>query len=393
MNLSANLFKNKAKIYIILGIGLILSSIWIESHFISYFMIALWIYSLYDNGFQLGKYHQVSIAAWIGILGYNLLFSQNLLLSEIQYFSVLLFFPFINWKMIPIEPILFSGLFGLFVVNTINYIYFFQVFSSGQDINILTISNALFTDRPYNSLFILVFSYLTIHYLLNNVVHRFLKSLIVISIVYIHLFFFLFSVRIILIALPILWITLLIINSKIIRLTKYHVFIFTSILITTVVFINKNQYFTHMISMAKNIDDPRVSIWTCAGEQIKNSWLLGSKENTTKATLQQAFKRYYDEGHPWLWIYRDGFKFDCHNQFIEVFLRYGVVYFIAFLFTLLGLFKKTILEKKTYLFISLLIFTLFFMIESILQRQRGIFLFLFIIYYFLNHSYEKSKQD
>lgn len=87
--------------------------------------------------------------------------------------------------------------------------------------------------------------------------------------------------------------------------------------------------------------------------------------------------------------------FNLHNQYLEYFLKFGLIGLLYFLTILFLSFRKAIKEKNKLYFSFLLIFCLFSLTESNLEVQRGIVFFVLInsIFYFFPQSTEQKTNE
>jgi len=88
-------------------------------------------------------------------------------------------------------------------------------------------------------------------------------------------------------------------------------------------------------------------------------------------------------------------NFNLHNQYLEYFLKFGLIGLLYFLTILFLSFRKAIKEKNKLYFSFLLIFCLFSLTESNLEVQRGIVFFVLInaIFYFFPQPTEQKENE
>lgn len=135
--------------------------------------------------------------------------------------------------------------------------------------------------------------------------------------------------------------------------------------------INTETYKNININFSTSI---RVGIYKCSIETIKSNWILGYGVGDSQNALNLCYKSLNK------YLYKE--EYNSHNQYLDIFLKTGVLGFIAFLFFIFFNIKNAFL-KKDYIYISVLIFFCFnFLIENILVRQSGIILFYFLICFF-----------
>ncbi|MGV3540090.1 MAG: O-antigen ligase family protein, partial [Rufibacter sp.] len=136
----------------------------------------------------------------------------------------------------------------------------------------------------------------------------------------------------------------------------------------------------------------RLLFWKYAVEIIdqENAWLLGVGTGDSQDELIQMYKKHNlylgnsiikDTGY---------LHYDTHNQFVETFLKIGL---LGVLYLLFYLIKDILLaiNKKDILFLSFLVIFIFFSLtESTLQSNKGIVFFAFFNSLFLS-SYLNKK--
>lgn len=114
----------------------------------------------------------------------------------------------------------------------------------------------------------------------------------------------------------------------------------------------------------------RMSIWECSMEVINEHPILGTGTGDGQDELAEVYER-------------SGFtlgaknNFNSHNMYLEYWLSNGLPVLSLFVFGLILLMRRALLNKN-YLFISFLIlFALFSLTESTLRTQKGIVFFVF----------------
>ena len=84
---------------------------------------------------------------------------------------------------------------------------------------------------------------------------------------------------------------------------------------------------------------------------------------------------------------------NSHNQYLDYFLKGGVILFVSFITMLLYKLKYS-LKTKSYLYFSISLFFCFaFLTENVLSRQYGMFAYFFIDLIFLAFVFNKSHSN
>lgn len=135
------------------------------------------------------------------------------------------------------------------------------------------------------------------------------------------------------------------------------------------------------ISKDSNI---RLNIYETSLSLIKESPICGVGSGDI---FDEMNKEYVKRG------YVERLNYNCHNQFLEEWLRGGVLSLIIFILILLMMLKNAIKGLKAEYVIFILLIIIFSMVESFMNRQQGITFFLFFgtMYYFLNEENKNLK--
>jgi len=135
----------------------------------------------------------------------------------------------------------------------------------------------------------------------------------------------------------------------------------------------------------------RYTICYCSFKVIKNSHLLGTDNSLIQPQLNECYDEYGFQD-----LSKD--NLNSHNQYLDYFMKGGIMLFIAFLMTFFVKIRYT-LKNKNYLYFSIsLLFAFSFLTENILVRQYGIYIFLFCDILFLgsvltNESHRTDKVE
>ena len=127
--------------------------------------------------------------------------------------------------------------------------------------------------------------------------------------------------------------------------------------------------------------------WKAVLETIaQNNLLIGYGTRSHRDFLYNKYKDYGLTS-----AYKE--DYNAHNQYLEVFLEFGLLGFILFLsmiLYLLWIFNK----NKDFSALSiLLVFLIYMLTESIFQRHSGIVIFSFLIALYLNENISKKKAN
>ena len=115
----------------------------------------------------------------------------------------------------------------------------------------------------------------------------------------------------------------------------------------------------------------RITIYKCAIEKIKKKPILGYGWGNGDAALSQCYKEKSE------YLYKE--KLNSHNQYLDYYLKGGIIALLVLMYFLYQQLIISIKEKK-YLFTSIIIlFAIQMLSENILNRQSGIIMFIFII--------------
>ncbi|MDP5198408.1 O-antigen ligase [Flavobacterium sp. DG2-3] len=149
------------------------------------------------------------------------------------------------------------------------------------------------------------------------------------------------------------------------------------LLFTGVIFLSQ-RYKDDLKFLNKNKieNSSRYTICYCSLKVIRNSNFLGTDNSTIQPKLNDCYDEYGFED-----LSKE--KLNSHNQYLDYFMKGGILLFIAFIVTLFVKLRYA-LKSKNYLYFSIsLLFTFSFLTENILVRQYGIYLFLFCDILFL----------
>lgn len=135
--------------------------------------------------------------------------------------------------------------------------------------------------------------------------------------------------------------------------------------------------------------EPRILIWSCAYKQIVSenfSPILGNfSSSLTEQKLISCYQQESINNTYWKWVYDNGYTFNSHNEYLNLFLSYGLTGISTFLTLMTLLFVKSCKNKYYAGQLFLMAFFINCITENLLARQFSIFLFVLIscsiIYY------------
>lgn len=262
---------------------------------------------------------------------------------------------------------------GYFKINNLGNYFYYSKFSEFLD-----------KHTTYFSLFVVI----CLLWLLRLFVHRKANKLLLalggLALFYI---FYLLSVRVSIVALTVGSI-IIILSSIVSTWKKILIIIVIPVLLGSIYFTPYFQKrFDPSTTETAQISDIefRELHWKAVLETIaQNNLLIGYGTRTHRDYLYTKYKE-----HGLTSAYKEGYN--AHNQYLEVFLEFGLLGFVIFLALILYLswvFKK----NKDYFALSILMaFLVYMLTESIFQRHSGIVIFSFLIALFLNENISKKK--
>lgn len=156
------------------------------------------------------------------------------------------------------------------------------------------------------------------------------------------------------------------------------------ILLTTLIILvalNSEILLSRLINFIDKGDSTRTRIWISAIEVIKNNFWMGVGTGDVVSSLNE----YRNTG----WFKEFG-TYNCHNQFLEIFVKHGIFGFMTLLLIVILLIKKTISNRSVLILLYTIIIISVFMIESYLSVQHGIIPFCFLSNIILLRSYENN---
>lgn len=121
--------------------------------------------------------------------------------------------------------------------------------------------------------------------------------------------------------------------------------------------------------------EPRVIIWPCCYEMTQKEDFNPVFGFSSYSTVENYLVSCYDSkiSKPDKKVYYMESRFNSHNQFIDIYLNYGIVGILIFAAFLAGIFYNI---KDNFIYLSVFTGLVFFMmVENILQRQTGCYIF------------------
>lgn len=130
----------------------------------------------------------------------------------------------------------------------------------------------------------------------------------------------------------------------------------------------------------------RLGVWESAYEVSKENFIWGSGKSVAESHLLEEYKK------------RDllipiKYNYNCHNQYLQFLVQYGVIGLVFFFF-IIAIYSKKLIQCKNYLGLFwLLLFSITAITESVLMRQWGILSFTFFTSLFLLNNQNKIKEQ
>jgi O-antigen ligase len=159
-------------------------------------------------------------------------------------------------------------------------------------------------------------------------------------------------------------------KNKGLRISFFSASVIGSLIVLGFFLLNKpNSENNNTIESIQSLD-ARLSLWEASIKQIKLNPVFGVGSKNTIDSIANELITNTDTK------FRD---YNVHNQFIEVFLSYGLIGFVLFITLFFKMFKKPSIYSKAFI----LTCSILFFVESYLQRQAGIVFFTFWYSFFL----------
>ncbi|PZR23975.1 MAG: hypothetical protein DI539_01925 [Flavobacterium psychrophilum] len=265
--------------------------------------------------------------------------------------------------------------FYTFIMASVYYYYNGNLpFNTGDVVNKL-----MLLERPYAGFYALIgsiFSFVLIrHYTKYKV--KFIICAIVCM-----FFIVLISARISFLTLLVTCFIYLLFYTAIPTYKKVLFFLGSLFMLTIILVFNRNisdRFFItgdieKSLELASNFE-PRVIIWPCCYEMTAKKDFNPVFGFSSYSIIENYLVSCYDSkiSRPDKKVYYMESKFNSHNQFIDIYLNYGLTGLLIFLTFLAGIFYYI---KDNFIFLAVFIGVVFFMmVENILQRQMGCYIF------------------
>ncbi len=120
----------------------------------------------------------------------------------------------------------------------------------------------------------------------------------------------------------------------------------------------------------------RIVFWTTAIEVIDENFWIGTGNGDSQEVFNQKFKKSEFAVAKYI-------GYNVHNQYLQIFMTFGVVGFVTFLLTFIFAAEKAIKEKNQLFLIFLFSISFNFLFETMLNTLAGVFFFSFFLNYFL----------
>lgn len=133
---------------------------------------------------------------------------------------------------------------------------------------------------------------------------------------------------------------------------------------------------------------------------LSSYWRAEATKFIFKNNLQQEFdfkvpyNKLNKESGRWWWIFADNKNFNTHNQFLGIYLSYGIIGLTLILFYFFLLIKHWCINRNFSFLLSIICLFLFMTFENVLAKQQGIFFFsLFSTIFFYEDCSLPRKSD
>ncbi|RNL83561.1 O-antigen ligase domain-containing protein [Sinomicrobium pectinilyticum] len=126
----------------------------------------------------------------------------------------------------------------------------------------------------------------------------------------------------------------------------------------------------------------RVSIYDCCFKAISKKWWIGYGVGSVQEELNKCYK---DKSS--LLLEK---TYNSHNQYLDFFLKTGVLGFLFFLFLLTYNFYQGVYHKDYSFCAIILFFGLLFLTENILARQTGVILFSYLLNFLMPKTLDEK---
>jgi len=127
----------------------------------------------------------------------------------------------------------------------------------------------------------------------------------------------------------------------------------------------------------------RTNIWTPGLDAIKGNILFGVGTGDQQAELNKQFIK-----HDYLFGVN---LFNMHNQYLQIFLGYGILGLLLFIFILYTIIKTGIQKKNFILLSFVLLFMMTCLTESVLCRNKGVVFFVFFTFFLCKSNHDNLK--
>ena len=138
----------------------------------------------------------------------------------------------------------------------------------------------------------------------------------------------------------------------------------------------KNSKDQSSLGDVSNID-ARLSIWKAGAEEIKDNFIFGVGSRNTVDAIAKSIKENANTKFR---------NYNCHNQFIEIFLAHGVLGFVLLMLIFYALFQRKTIYARSFVLTCMILF----LVESYLQRQAGTIFFTFWYCFFFNFNHKEN---
>ena len=140
----------------------------------------------------------------------------------------------------------------------------------------------------------------------------------------------------------------------------------------------ENNIYNHQVftfeydDVNSNSLELRLIKWYCALQILKENVLIGVGTGDFKTELVKKYTQIdFKKGM--------AYKYNTHNQFLEEFVKFGLIGGLFFILFMLKIIVDAINSRNKFLFIIITSFSLFLIFESVFERQHGVVFFTLFI--------------
>ncbi len=341
------------------------------------------------------KYYLNFISGLLLFLFFKKFFSQSILeeYKSLGRFAIIIALPILFSKISKIK-IIISYVTTVFIsvfLSTIKIFLYYTKYKSLPFSNNAEVNDLLCFERPYMGFACLTSSLLLIYLIKEIPRHKFF--LILLSIFLIS-FIFLIAARLSIITILFLLIYYLFFYSNFSLVNK--VILFTTVILMLIYVLFNYKNLSNRFFFKSNVEtiidyEPRLVIWPCTIEIVKleqfNCFLGGKNDFWIEENLINCYNDKIIKKSKRDWFIES--KFNSHSQYLDFFLKGGLIAFILFL--LFSIFLLIFNSNNFYTFAIAVSIIFFFLVENVLYRQFGVYVLAILLSILDKIINDKSK--